>query len=132
MSKGSEGRRPICSRELGAEICGAELFFFPMPRQNLCLPHPGPRRRDPWRRDVIPRRHDAWRRPPESISAFEFSRGPIVNFFQKKSQIVKKKAWPRLHFRLMLQQPEKQIVLMASATGCGVVCGSCKAQRGWS
>ena len=79
----------IRGAELDAVICGAELFFFLMPRQNLCLPHIGPRRHDPWRRDVIPRRHDSWRRPPGSISAFKFSRGPIVNFFQKKGQIVK-------------------------------------------
>ena len=90
MSKGSEGRRPICSRELGVVIYGAELPATSDPREKAV---PGPRRRDPWRRDVKPRRHDAWRRPPRSISAFKFSRGPIVNFFQKKDQIVKN--WAR-------------------------------------
>ena len=86
-STGSEVRRPVCSRELGAVICGAELPATSDPRQKLRWPHPGPRRHDPWRRDVIPRRHDAWRRPPGSISAFKFSKGPIVNFFQKKTKL---------------------------------------------
>jgi len=81
----------ICGAELGAEIYGADLFFFfkKCHVRSKGEGSPGPRRRDPWRRDVIPRRHDAWRRPPGSISAFKFSRGPIVNFFQKKGQIVK-------------------------------------------
>ena len=80
----------ICGAELGAVIYGAELPATSDPRQKPRWAQPGPRRHDPWRRDVIPRRHDAWRRPPESISAFKFSRGPIVNFLQKKSQIIKK------------------------------------------
>ena len=69
------------------------FFCHVLPRERPRRRYAGhgqrPRRHDPWRRDVIPRRHDAWRRPLGSISAFKFSRGPIVNFFQKKSQIVK-------------------------------------------
>jgi hypothetical protein len=37
----------IRGAELGAVICGADLFFWPLPRQKVRWLRPGPRRRDP-------------------------------------------------------------------------------------
>jgi hypothetical protein len=83
----------ICGVKLDAVICGVELFFSATydatSEATLGLGGVGlgPRRRDPWRRDVIPRRRDAWRRPPGSKTEIKFSRVKKVFFFKKKVKL---------------------------------------------
>ena len=90
MSHGAEVSR-LDAMDHGAEVPGPSQRGFCVAACVAKKKGSAPQitARYPWRRGVIPRRHDSWRRPPRSISAFKFSRGPIVKFFQKKGQIVK-------------------------------------------